>query len=587
MKTLAPFMLVIALLWHAYEGATQAYADSITLDEFPHYLGGLDHWTSGMARVNLEHPPLAKLVGTLPAKLKGLSAPSIPESGLGRDIDVAKSAHHLLIHEPDHREALWEGRILLLFFPLMGIVAVFALSWRMGGGTAAIFSTLMTAMDPNLLFHGHLITTDVPLMALILAGAWACVAHLERPRGLTLLALWLAVGSAILVKFNGLVALVYLAAVGLHRGRRGVIEAMGGLAFCWFLLGLAYGSGFASWLPSAYLEGLQYVGDHAAGRTVFLDGVAGAGSFPLHALASCVAKVPFWLMVTFVAGLLFGSLKRMTPLIVVSALCLCASLASPLNLGVRHSLPWMGCLWVISGVGVAQGLRNKRLVPLALMAVGGFVILVMLWSRWASQSMLGEGIWEMTGPLSPIALRVAPGLIMILVGLVALKWRIRGLVPMMALLPLTVLWMSPRGFAGFDSMMVGGGSRGFVTDSNLDWGQDLGRLGKKLDAHRVSKARVWLFGLDFIPTNANLIAFPASYDTFRFQGVSDEPMAPSEILVISEHVLGLPSTISRYSALGSLRRSIEGMQRLDVGLDSLRVYRQPPALIDSSPTHAR
>ncbi|MGE4159475.1 MAG: ArnT family glycosyltransferase [Planctomycetota bacterium] len=500
---------------------------------------------------------------------------------------MAKAAHHLLVHEPDHREALWEGRILLLIFPLLGIAAAFALAWRVGGPTAATISALFMTLDPNLLFHGHLITTDVPLTALLLAGAWACESHLHRPRALTLLGVWVVVASAILVKFNGLVALVYLVALGLNRGKRGLMEATGGLVFGWLMMVLMYGAGFSGWIPPAYLEGLRYVGEHAGGRTVFLDGVAGAGSFPLHALASVVAKTPVWLLVAATAGLFTGAMKQLRPLAIVALLCFVASLASPLNLGVRHCLPWMGLLWVASGLGLAQALRNRTLIPVSLTIVGSIVIFVMLGSRLLSQSKLGQGLWEMTGPGIPLFQRIAPGLILLVVGLAGLRWKTRFWVPLMGLLPLSILLMSPRGYAGFDSRLVGGGLKGFVSDSNIDWGQDFVRLGRFLDNQGIREARVWLFGLDVIPTNANLYAFPASYDTIRFQGLSDTPMMPGDYLVVSEHVLALPSSIMRYALLAPLRHHLSAMERIDTHLDSLRLYRLPPALVDSSSTHAR
>ena len=133
---------------------------SATSDEAVHLSSGYSYWQTRDFRMNPEHPPLAKLIAALPLliirpKLNTSSAvwKAASEYEFGFDFMYTNDADRLLF---------W-GRIMMVLLAAAGAAITFVWARDLFGPAAGLLALGMYAFSPNLLAHGMLITTDVPV----------------------------------------------------------------------------------------------------------------------------------------------------------------------------------------------------------------------------------------------------------------------------------------------------------------------------------------------------------------------------------------------------------------------------------------
>jgi 4-amino-4-deoxy-L-arabinose transferase-like glycosyltransferase len=201
-------MLVLML------GASQE--DSLTYDEPAHIAAGYTYLKFRDARLNYEHPPLLKMLAALP--LLPLS-PHFPldsrawqEENNGQ-WETARTFLYESGNDPHRIAALARlgPTVLTVFLGLM----CFLWMLRRGGSGAALLTLFLFAFSPSVLAHGRLVTTDVAAaLGVTLAGV-AFIPFLEAPRGKTALLAGLALGMALLCKFSTFLLVPFMAVVTL------------------------------------------------------------------------------------------------------------------------------------------------------------------------------------------------------------------------------------------------------------------------------------------------------------------------------------------------------------------------------------
>ncbi|HET7294808.1 MAG TPA: BTAD domain-containing putative transcriptional regulator [Vicinamibacteria bacterium] len=295
------------------------------------------------------------------------------------------------------------------------------------GDLAGLIALWLFAFEPNLLVHGSLVTTDLAVCGGYFAAAYGAFRHAAAPSAWRLLSVSLACGVAVGSKHSGLLVLPSVAALlalsaWKERGRARAwarlaaeLVAVTVVAFLvlWADYGFrrsalpggvaaepafralvgqvaagkgesrladaAIGAARAGLVPEAYGWGLAYVAyDAIDGRPVWLLGQAHPTGqwyyFPLVILV----KTPLPLLLLAAAAAPVARRRRdewqgLLPfLLVPTALWLAVSVATPLNIGVRHALPVFPFLIVAAaGAGAALARWNgaaRALVGLLLMA---------------------------------------------------------------------------------------------------------------------------------------------------------------------------------------------------------------------------
>lgn len=472
------------LAWH------HGLSDSATSDEPHHLLAGYQMVRLGDYAWNLEHPPLAK-------DLAGLSLRTLPlrpiSEGWSR-LDYAGNVFEAFLYgnASPSRAILLRARAPFPLLLLALEVVVLLLVRSLGAPSLALPAALLVGLDPNFVAHAAWVHTDVAAALAFCATLGAWLAFLRRPGPARAAGTGLALGLALATKFSAvwLLPMLPLAALPvLAAKRRAAVPGQGGtersplprLALAAGLLGLvalsvlvaSYAANLRGMTPAeqsavrgrhlvlrgasaslvhrvetlarfspplahwtAGVAGVALQGRNGQGIN-FLEGEKSRTGWPSYFPRTLAWKTPLPLLVLLVAGLVLSIRCRRTrgeplALVLCAGAYLAASTGSAYNIGVRHLLP---------------------LFPLLVSATAAAAAAAALATGTSARTGAGTG----GGP----SLR----------GASIAGWGAA------ALLLAATLRAHPQEISFF-SLLAGGSERGrdLLTDSNVDWGQDLWRL---------------------------------------------------------------------------------------------------------------
>lgn len=226
----ATALLVLLAVPFTVLALLQARADTATWDEGIYLAAGLAALEHREIRVNLEHPPLGKVLAALPALL---ADPVVPRTQAWRDgrqftytgevVEANREAGRL-------DAVLLASRAAPIAEALLAGLVLHALGARLASREAGLLAAGLWLTSPFVLGLGHVQTIDLPFA---LAALLACLAlvrclAVRRPRGRDLALLGLACGAAMLTRHTGLV-LLGASGLGLVAGtwRAGAWRALG------------------------------------------------------------------------------------------------------------------------------------------------------------------------------------------------------------------------------------------------------------------------------------------------------------------------------------------------------------------------
>lgn len=483
-------------------------ATAPTNDEPVHLAAGWTYLTKGDFRLNPEHPPLLKLIAALP-----MAGARITETAGATEMwDFALTnamaqwfyAHRLFYSFRDDTRPTTEripradfyndteshflrARTLLLILTGLGLAAIiFAWSYELWGLWGAALSVLFFAFDPNFIAHCGLVTTDAGI-SFFVAGTLYFFWRIWKKANLlngALFAIFFA--AALLAKYSAVLMLPMLVLIALTVGRRQLMRlaAPFGAAILVSIVAIwaAYGFRFLpvdrphpiretvqSWyamqslvgdypagptaeavsvamasariglvgrlvllandlhlLPQSYLHGFASVQQSAAFRTSFLRGVVSVTGFSDFFFWTFLYKTPIATIVAIVAGLFAAyKVRKKKPDVwfVILPVLVYLAIAVTANINIGHR----HILPIFPFLYVLCGALSRRFLIAAALA-----LVACLWSYNAP--MWGHHLSYMN--------ELARG---------------------------------PE--HGHEKLL----------DSNFDWGQDLERLGKWLDEHKVTE----------------------------------------------------------------------------------------------------
>lgn len=454
-----------------------------TWDEACHIFAGYSYWTRGDFGMNPEHPPLVKLLATLPLVSLSLHVPEHPKV-FSKEQDFVSATRFL--YENDAERILFRSRLTTASLTLLLAALLFAAAREMFGFAPAFIALVLFTFEPSVLAHGALVTTDMGLACLLFAAVYGFYRYARRPSAVRLVLTGLAAGLALAAKHSGILVfpiILFLAvfetlrrirsARVLSNGERDApVRFAGRLTASLLLIGViavailwaSYGfhsqpragfdalpraaeyaahlkhplqaklvSGLASWhlLPEPYLYGLADVGVTAEFSHSYLLGTIYPHGqwfyFPVaFAIKSTIALLLLLLLLPVM--LVVTRMERwreMVFMVVPPAVYLLVAMTSGLNIGVRHILPIYPFLAILAGWAAWLLIECKR--------------------RWA---------------------------------------------PLIALLLLFDIASSVRSFPvylAYSNELWGGPSNTYkyLSDSNVDWGQQLKATKQYLDSRQV------------------------------------------------------------------------------------------------------
>jgi len=474
-----------------------------TSDETSHLPAGYSYLKTGDYRLNPEHPPLAKMIAAFPLLFLKIDGRFDSWSWLAGD--TWNYGWELLYagNNDAYRIFFW-GRLSMVVLSLCLGVLVFFWARKLYGNYAGLFALFLFAFCPNLIAHGSLTNTDLAVTFFLLLALFCFDRALRGLTPLNAALAGLTLGLALLAKFSAPLALPIMAVVAVvrvfdreplevHVKRAAVAnvwraKAVALLALFAVMLVLAYGVVWAGYrfrfsafadgtqrqlffpnyfnadasaayrflhdnrlLPQAYIEGFQYVGS-TMGRRSFLDGERNwspadpehTAYWPHYFIMTTLYKTPVPMLLFFAAAVCAAywwsrrTWRRETPLIAGMLIYFGVASLTSMNIGHRHILPVIPMAFIFVGK-IAGHLRGRRLPEsVALKAIFG----------------------------------------------VLLAWYVFGAVSIF-----------PNDLAYFNEI-AGGPANGaqHLTDSNLDWGQDLILLKRYMDEHDIKEMHLIYFG---------------------------------------------------------------------------------------------
>src|SRR5437868_6191562 len=173
---------------------------SATSDEPIHIAAGYSYWKTRDFRMNPEHPPLAKLLATIP--LLALRPRIDPSDQSWQSGTEDKFAFKFLYGNNADRILFW-SRIPMILLAALGAAVTFMWARDLFGGAAGIFAVTLYAFCPNLLGHGMLVTTDVPVAVFTVLTLYLFWKRDNNPSWHGDVLTGLACGAAMASKFSG------------------------------------------------------------------------------------------------------------------------------------------------------------------------------------------------------------------------------------------------------------------------------------------------------------------------------------------------------------------------------------------------
>ncbi len=200
-------LIWLLIVGHVALAVHGAVGDSQTSDEGVHLASGVSYWLRGDFRMNSEHPVLWKLIAAAPV-LALRPQLSIPAEWW-QDARKWQFAD-LFMHQADIpvTRLLVVGRLPTI---LASATLIYLLWWfgsRLLGPAAGLIGAGLAALEPTVIGHGHLITTDIPVTLALLGTIVQLWRYVHAPSRRRLAGLIALVSAALLVKYSAVV--VYL-----------------------------------------------------------------------------------------------------------------------------------------------------------------------------------------------------------------------------------------------------------------------------------------------------------------------------------------------------------------------------------------
>ncbi len=178
--------------------------DSAITDEQAHIPAGYGYVSLLDYRLNAEHPPLVKALAMLPVYL--FVHPSFPATSTAWTNEVNSEwtvGYDFLYHSGNNANAIIQvGRIMPILLTILAAILVWFLARRIMGTLWALIPTLLFALDPSVLAHGHYVTTDVGAAFGVVLSLIFFLRFVERPSTKNLWLAGIAFGVAQLTKFS-------------------------------------------------------------------------------------------------------------------------------------------------------------------------------------------------------------------------------------------------------------------------------------------------------------------------------------------------------------------------------------------------
>jgi len=498
-----PNWIVAMLLFVMFALAVSSMKnDSAIVDEIAHIPAGYSYLKYGDYRLNPEHPPLLKDLAAIPLMFMNLKFPKNISAWKTEANGQWETGWNFIYHIGNDADKIifWSRIPMILVMILLGFY-LYKASKEWFGQNTALLALVLYAFSPNIIAHGRFVTTDVGAAAFIFISIYYFIKWVKSPTRKNIAKASIALALAELAKFSAALLIPLFVIIVIIFGfakiwqdksnwDKIISKYLNGLLIiflsAFILIGAFYyphtknmpadkihaqiAAGIASdkiapvknvldkmadiplLRPHAYyLTGFaMVVGRVAGGNTTYLLGKVTNQSFRAYFPIVYLAKTPLATLILIVISIIFalisiwksrkGKITRyITNHITEFSLLLFifiysyVSITGNLNIGFRHLIPILPPIFILTGYEISKLTKYK----------------------FASFALAGLILW--------------------LIG--------------------TAIFSFPSYTAYFNEA-AGGSKNGYkiVTDSNVDWGQDLKRLKTWVYKNNIGNIKIDYFG---------------------------------------------------------------------------------------------
>ncbi len=204
-------LVTLLLVVLAVEVVSTIRQQSLTWDEGDHIFAGYESWKTGDFGLNPEHPPMVKLLATIPLLHLPLRVPAL--QGRFFKTESYMDARELLFRNGPEYSAdslIFRVRLMVGVFVLTLALLVFLAGREMFGLGAGLIAMILFVFDPNVLAHGAYVTTDMALSCCMFATVYAFYRYAKQPSLARMALVGLAAGLALAAKHSAVLLLPML-----------------------------------------------------------------------------------------------------------------------------------------------------------------------------------------------------------------------------------------------------------------------------------------------------------------------------------------------------------------------------------------
>lgn len=511
-KLIAVIIIISALVLEI----TSVWNDSPVVDEIPHIGAGYSYVVQHSYQFNPEHPPLAKDLAGLALLTLNLNQTAFSKNYIANwptDVNGEWNFGRALIFQTGN-DAITLVRVaklpMLLFFIISAWI-IFIWAKKLFGDKAALLAIFLFSFTPTIIAHSRLVTTDIALLAGIMASLYFFERYLENqtPKNFWIAAIMF--GFGLLTKFSAflLIPLIVLLAMvwayANHQKLSGIIR-MAWKAVLIIVFGFAFVVG-----PIYQLHLLGYSKEKQKadatvvlstyGNRAFADPVIWISDKPFLRPFAQYGLGVLMIFQRNVGGNQTYFLGNLYQKAVKSYF--------PVVYALKEPIPFL-ILFVMSVIGFFIYVRSKEKHLKDWLRIHFAETAIFMWALlyWATSinANLNIGIRHLIPVYGGTAILVAGQLSVLYEHVKLKKAFLAFIVALCAWLLAETLMVFPyyltyfnefallrpkatEGQAGYIS-----GGHNYVVDSNLDWGQDLKRLADWVDKNNIKKISLDYFG---------------------------------------------------------------------------------------------
>ena len=272
---------------------------------------------------------------------------------------------------PDGPSMVARARLPIIGLTLLLAVIVYAWTRELFGPIPGLLALTLLSFDPNILAHGNLATNDIGVTFFSTLTLYTFWRWMIRPTSARAVLAGLALGFAQVSKFSAvylvpvLMILLLIDRIGKSNTAASRLTAKTTLTYliviavaAYFAIWMAYGfrvgtlKGFP--FPARdYLTGLQAASSLiAGGKESFLLGAYSPSGWWYYFPVAFAVKTPLPTLILIAASFVFvyrrGAWRSTLPLLIPVAIYFAICLASPFDIGYRHLLPILPCLFIFT-----------------------------------------------------------------------------------------------------------------------------------------------------------------------------------------------------------------------------------------------